>query len=64
MKMKKAEDLQAAKADKMRNPQWAEYSGWPPPSAPAAATNKVTAKAKKVIEAIVHPVEEADGDSN
>ncbi len=65
MKMKKAEDVQAAKADKMRNPKWAEYSGWPPPSAPAVIPSKIVAKVKKVAAEIIAPLEEsADGDSN
>lgn len=63
MKMKKADEAHAAKADKMRHPQWAEYSGWPPEK-PAVTTSKIVAKAKKVAEAIVAPVEDADGDSD
>lgn len=64
MKMKKADEAQAAKADKMRDPQWAEYSGWPPEK-PAVTTSKIVAKVKKVAAEIVAPLEEkADGDSN
>lgn len=64
MKMKKADEAHAAKADKMRHPQWAEYSGWPPENAPVVTTSKLVAKAKKVVAEIVAPLDEADGDSN
>lgn len=62
MKMKKADEAHAAKANKMRHPQWAEYSGWPPPEPVAAVPQKIVAKAKKVVEAIVAPVEADEGD--
>lgn len=63
MKMQKADEAHAKKAAKMRHPQWAEYSGWPPADAPAVVTpSKIAAKVKKVAEAIVAPVEDADGD--
>lgn len=65
MKMKKADEAQAAKADKMRHPDWNKYSGWPPADSPGVTTGKLMKKAKKVIEELAAPLDDVnDGDGN
>lgn len=66
MKMKKAEDAQSEKANRMRHPDFERYSGWIPET-PTAPVAKVGRKMKQIAEAIVAPLDDKpadDGDSN
>lgn len=61
--MKKDPEAEAAKAAKMKDPDWRLYSGWPPETKAVDVEKRKPGRPRKVEEA---PIEEVkpDGDGN